>query len=192
MKIGILGGTFNPIHHGHLLIGSFVYECMGLDKLIFMPAGRPPLKEGQADFYHRYKMVDLAIKGDERFDLTDIENKEEPSYTYNTLKELKSRTQDDLYFIMGADSLESIEKWYRYEDLLRENKIIVVGRKGSIEPYIYIDKYKHLGLKLSICPMPLVEISSTLIRERVRKHLGARYLTPERVCEYIEYNRLYE
>lgn len=192
MKLGILGGTFNPIHLGHLLIGSFVYECMSLDKVVFMPAGRPPLKDGELSFDHRYKMVELAIRGDVRFGLTDIENKEEPSYTYNTLNEIKYKTKDDLYFIMGADSLESIEKWYRYEDLLRENKIIIVGRRGSPEPYIYKEKYSHLNLDLSICPMPKVEISSTLIRERIKTGLGARYLTPERVCEYIEYHGLYK
>lgn len=192
MRIGIFGGTFDPIHHGHLIMASYAYEKMKLDKVYFMPAGNQPLKEGESPFYQRLEMIKLSIENDSRMSYTDIENSSEPSYTYNTILKLKGIYDDELFFIMGADSFESIERWYKYKDLLKEVKIIVVDRLGSSNLYYLQDKYKDIAKEINVLKCPIIEISSTEIRNKVKKGHDIRYFVPERIKEYIDYENLYK
>lgn len=191
MRIGIFGGTFDPVHHGHLIMASYACEQMKLDKLYFMPTGSQPLKEIGSDFDQRLKMIKFAIKDDKRMAYTDIENTPGPSYTYNTVMKLKANCNDELYFIMGADSFETIHKWYNYKELLKEIKIIVVDRQGSANLYDLKESYKDIAREITILKGPIIEISSTLIRNKVKKGQDIRYLVPERIVEYIEDENLY-
>lgn len=192
MRIGIFGGTFDPIHHGHLIMASCAYERLKLDKVYFMPAGNQPLKEGESPFNQRLEMIKLSIENDSRMSYTDIEDSLEPSYTYNTIMKLNSICDDDLFFIMGADSFESIERWYKYEELLKEIKIIVVDRLGSSNLFNLQEKYKDIAKEINILKGPIIEISSTEIRNKVKKGQDIRYLVPERIIQYIDYENLYK
>ncbi len=192
MRIGIFGGTFDPIHHGHLIMASCAYERLKLDKVYFMPAGNQPLKEGESPFNQRLEMIKLSIENDSRMSYTDIEDSSEPSYTYNTIMKLNSICDDELFFIMGADSFESIERWYKYEELLKEIKIIVVDRLGSSNLFNLQEKYKDIAKEINILKGPIIEISSTEIRNKVKKGQGIRYLVPERIIQYIDYENLYK
>ena len=191
MKIGIFGGTFDPIHNGHLIMASFVYEEFKLDKVLLMPAGNSPLKDGQRPFNQRLEMIKLSIEGDERISYTTIEDKYQPSYTYNTMKDLEKLSDDDFYFIMGSDSLEGIKKWYKYEDLLKEFEIIVVNRSGYADNFQLKKAYSDQALGIHTVDGPLVEISSSMIRSKVKNNESIRYYVPERVCEYIEEKQIY-
>lgn len=192
MRIGIFGGTFDPIHHGHLIMASCAYERLKLDKVYFMPAGNQPLKEGESPFNQRLEMIKLSIENDSRMSYTDIEDSLEPSYTYNTIMKLNSICDDELFFIMGADSFESIERWYKYEELLKEIKIIVVDRLGSSNLFNLQEKYKDIAKEINILKGPIIEISSTEIRNKVKKGQDIRYLVPERIIQYIDYENLYK
>lgn len=192
MRIGIFGGTFDPIHHGHLIMASCAYERLELDKVYFMPAGNQPLKEGESPFNQRLEMIKLSIENDSRMSYTDIEDSLEPSYTYNTIMKLNSICDDELFFIMGADSFESIERWYKYEELLKEIKIIVVDRLGSSNLFNLQEKYKDIAKEINILKGPIIEISSTEIRNKVKKGQDIRYLVPERIIQYIDYENLYK
>lgn len=191
-KIGIFGGTFNPIHQGHLIVASHIFEEAGLDKLVFMPAGNPPQKMGEEDFAHRLEMIDLAIKDDPRMGSTDIENTEETSYTYNIMDKLRRHCKDDLYFIMGADSIESIGSWYRYEDLLRNNKFIVTTRPGYQVSEETRDLVANLTDHIDYIEGPMVDISSTKIRNRIEEGRSIKYLVPKEVEDYIYDKGLYK
>lgn len=190
-KIGIFGGTFNPIHQGHLIVASYIYEKAGLDKLIFMPAGNPPQKTGEEDFFHRLAMIDLAIKDDPRMGSTDIENTEETSYTYNIMDKLRRHCEDDLYFIMGADSIENIGSWYRFEDLLRENKFIVTTRPGYQVKRATRDLVGIYTDRIDYTEGPMVDISSTKIRNKIQEGKSIKYLLPKEVEDYIYDKGLY-
>lgn len=192
MRIGIFGGTFDPIHHGHLIMASCAYERLKLDKVYFMPAGNQPLKEGESPFNQRLEMIKLSIENDSRMSYTDIEDSLEPSYTYNTIMKLNSICDYELFFIMGADSFESIERWYKYEELLKEIKIIVVDRLGSSNLFNLQEKYKDIAKEINILKGPIIEISSTEIRNKVKKGQDIRYLVPERIIQYIDYENLYK
>ena len=192
MRIGIFGGTFDPIHHGHLIMASCAYERLKLDKVYFMPAGNQPLKEGESPFNQRLEMIKLSIENDSRMSYTDIEDSLEHYYTYNTIIKLNSICDDELFFIMGADSFESIERWYKYEELLKEIKIIVVDRLGSSNLFNLQEKYKDIAKEINILKGPIIEISSTEIRNKVKKGQDIRYLVPERIIQYIDYENLYK
>lgn len=190
-KIGIFGGTFNPIHQGHLIVASYIYEKAGLDKLVFMPAGNPPQKTGEEDFAHRLAMIDLAIKDDPRMGSTDIENTEETSYTYNIMDKLRRHCEDDLYFIMGVDSIENIGSWYRFEDLLRENKFIVTTRPGFEVKRATRDLVGIYTDRIDYTEGPMVDISSTEIRNKIEEGKSIKYLLPKEVENYIYDKGLY-
>ena len=129
MRIGLLGGTFNPIHFGHLRVAEEVREAFCLDKIIFIPSGVPPLKtEGIIDANHRLKMTRLAINSNPFFEVSDIEvRQKKTSYTVNTLTHLKKLYQrDSLFFIMGIDAFFELKFWYKYEELLRMVDFIIM------------------------------------------------------------------
>ncbi|MCS7215349.1 MAG: nicotinate-nucleotide adenylyltransferase [Thermodesulfovibrio sp.] len=204
MRIGVFGGTFNPIHFGHLRVAEEVRETFSLDKIIFIPSGVPPLKKQDIiDAIHRLKMTELAVNSNPFFEVSDIEVKEKkPSYTLNTINILKKLYQKDiLFFIMGIDAFFELKSWYSYEVLLRMVDIIVMSRPG----YDDITKSELIDYKVSencyriknsdrnvfsISVSPFW-ISSTLLREMLRKGKSIRYFLPDTVLKYIEENELY-
>lgn len=198
MKIGIMGGTFNPIHNGHLILSEYVKEEEKLDKIIFIPAGEPPHKTDKniLSSNHRKKMVDLAIKNNNDFISSNIEIKNKGlSYTIDTLNILEGIYENSqLNMILGADSLINLKTWKNYQEIIDKVKILVVGRFGKDEEKLN-QIIKDLNIESNGCikkiDTPLVEISSTRIRQRVRNRKSIKYLVPEDVENYIIDNSLY-
>ena len=198
MKIGIMGGTFDPIHNGHLTLAEYSRVNFGLDKILFIPTGKPPHKNNKeiSSNWHRYNMTLLATSSNPYYDLSSIElEREGITYTIDTIRYLKSESENrEIYFILGSDSLFGIDKWKDYKELLGECNFIVTRRPDLTDEKLE-EKIKELSQisKNSILTLdsPLIDISSTQIRDRVRKGLSIRYLIPEGVRLYIEKNKLY-
>lgn len=188
MKIGILGGTFNPIHYGHLILGEQVLGQLGLDKVIYVPSFIPPHKkhDGVAPAPDRLKMVHLAAARNAHFSVSDIEiRRRGKSYTVDTLREIKKQyPAADLFFICGSDLVAEIPTWKDVDDIYKLARFVLAKRPGF---------GKRLSgksfLKISVAQ---VDISSSLIRQLVREGKSIRYLTPETVVEYIEKHELYK
>lgn len=197
-KIGVMGGTFNPIHIGHLLLGEWAAEKVGLDQVLFIPTGYSYLKENSnvlaGDI--RIHMTRLAVEDNPLFSVSDIEVKREGyTYTCDTMEQLKRDYQDDIfYFIMGADCLFSIEKWREPQRIFSSCNIIAAARNGSpldrMEQKCVELSQKYNG-RIHLLEFPAVEISSTDIRRRVACGQSIRYLVPEKVRKYIIQNGLY-
>ena len=197
-KIGIIGGTFDPIHNGHLIIAENSRKTFNLDKVIFMPAGIPPHKRDKdiSSNLHRYNMTLLAINSNQYFLISDLELKKEGiSFTIDTIKYLKSIYEDtDIYFILGSDSLFQIDKWKDYEELLTLCHFVVAKRPSynNQELENKVDKLNSLyNSSIHIVEGPVLEVSSSDIRERVRRGDYISYLVPRSVEEYIYKHGLY-
>lgn len=198
-KIGILGGTFNPIHMGHLIIAENAYDECHLDEVWLMPAHIPPHKQGQyilADEL-RLAMVQCAVADKPYFKVSDFEMKlDAVSYTANTLGLLREMyPENEYYFIMGADSLYGIETWYKPEEIFARASILVAARDQA-SLYDINNKAKILrkryGADIYIMSVPKIEISSTAIRERVAAGRSINYFVPDPVRDFIYKNRIYE
>ncbi|WP_251387080.1 nicotinate-nucleotide adenylyltransferase [Mediterraneibacter agrestimuris] len=200
MKIGIMGGTFDPIHIGHLLLGQFAYEDFGLDQIWYLPNGNPPHKqteEGTKALRHRIEMVRLAIQDMPYFKLCLLEAKEtEHSYTYKTMRELNAQyPEHKFYFILGADSLFEIENWKYFREIFPTCTILAAMRDDkNVEKMLaqmthLVEQY---GAEIELLRAPLLEISSTAIRSRARNNLSVYYMVPDTVAEYIVKNELYQ
>lgn len=191
MAIGLLGGTFDPIHTAHLIIAEEVREELGLDRVVFVPAARPPHKDEDAvtPFAHRFEMVRLAVQDNPGLDVSDIET-ERPgkSYTIETVREFKRRFGDeDLFLIVGADSLTAFTTWKDPMLLLTECRVVVVGRPGvALEEADPAIRERALVLET-----PLLEMSSSDIRRRAAAGRSFRYLVPPAVWTYIREKNLY-
>lgn len=197
-KIGIIGGTFNPIHIGHLMLGEWVRESLGLHQILYVPTGCSYTKNTNEirSGAERLHMVNLAIKENPYFASDDIEiNREGNTYTYETMVELKKRNpENQYYFVVGADCLFSIESW-KCPDKIFENCTLVVVNRNGIREKDFFEKKKELEQKYSICieyvSFPQIDISSTKIRENCRKEMSIRYMVPKEVEEYIISHNLY-
>lgn len=197
-KYGIFGGSFNPIHYGHLMICEYIKEEMGLDKVIFIPTGNPPHKELELSAKDRYEMVRLAISPNPDFEISDIETtRVKKSYTVDTIRELKKIYKEEkLYFLIGLDSLFQLKTWMKIGDLSQEIEFVVALRPG------YLDKEEinkeidflreNFGTKINLIKTPLYEISSTDLRDRIREGKSLRYLIPKKVLDYIEESGFYK
>lgn len=200
MKVGIMGGTFDPIHIGHLLLGQFAYEEFGLDEIWFLPNGNPPHKHTKASedaLMHRIEMIRLAIKGKPHFKLCLHEAKEITySYTYKTMRELNALYPDtEFYFILGADSLFAIEHWKYFEEIFPTCIILAAVRDDKdVEDLKMQQTYLEqvYGARIRILQAPLLEISSTTIRKRAAKCYSVYYMVPDRVADYIRKHHLYQ
>lgn len=187
-KVGVFGGTFDPIHYGHLVTTQFVLEKRELEKIIFIPSHISPHKlemKTVADL-HRYNMVKLAIENNPQFEISDYEiNNNAISYTLNTILHFKKIYQD-IELIIGYDNLLVFDKWYKPNDIFEEVTVVAMVRNGSydFEKNIFTEK-------AIIIDTPVVDISSTEIRERVKNNLPINYLTPPSVVDYIYRNKLY-
>lgn len=199
MKIGIMGGTFNPIHLGHLILSEHIREAMGLDKIIFIPTGQPPHKNGISivDRFHRKIMTELSIEDNPHFILSDIEIKRpNKSYTIDTVYELKRQYKDDsLVMIIGADSLMNIEQWKDALKLLNEIDFVVADRitKQNENVLQEIDRLNiTYNINIKYIDTPIIEISSTEIRNKIKKNESIKYLVNKNVHRYILENNLYK
>lgn len=191
-NIGLLGGTFDPPHFGHLIMAEEALCQAHLDEVWFLPSYTPPHLERKAgaivsDPEHRIEMVKRAILGNQYFKLSLIEyERKGKSYTYDTLLALRDRFPEDAFsFIIGADMVNDLIKWYRYEDLIKMVRFIAFHR-AELVPEI------PAGAEIHFARMPRIDLSSSLIRKRIREHRPWRYFLPENVKTYIEENRLYE
>lgn len=230
-KIGLLGGTFDPIHIGHLLLGQWAQEEFGLEEVWFMPAGNPYFKEGRkiASEADRLSMTELAVSGNKTWRVCDAEiGRGGDTYTFETVDLLnREYPQHDFYFIFGADCLDSLHHWRYPERILSGCRIIAAargaaktisggvpaaedisltsGQAGSVSDAMADEKDPRLtemfekarnlmeqfGGEISVMNFPALEISSTMIRERIREGKDIRYLIPECVEDYIRKNALY-
>lgn len=191
-KIGLFGGTFNPIHIGHLINAEFILNEFNLDKIIFVPAFIPPLKKDYNLNYlnHRIKMVKLAIKNNKNFEFSDFEiKKEEVSYTIHTIKHFHTLGYE-VFLILGDEWLNKFNLWHNYKEIFKYARLIVMRRKfkNSKIPKFLL-KYKN---KIKFSLNPIIEISSTIIRERIKNGLSIKYMVPDRVYKYIIKNNLYK
>ncbi len=189
-KVGIFGGTFDPIHHGHLITAQSVKEIRALDKIIFIPSFISPHKAdvNSASPEHRMNMLKLAVKGIDFFEVSDYEIKKEGiSYTIDTLKEFKKK-YDELEFIIGYDNIFKFNTWKNPDEIMKTTKILVLKRKSSLPPP-HEDKYVKSALFVETRG---IEISATDIREKVTQGMPIHYLVPEKVKEYIYSFNLYK
>lgn len=196
-KVGIMGGTFDPIHLGHLVVANEVLNIYKLDEIIFVPAGNPPHKIGmRASSVDRYLMTVLATMSNDKFTVSDIEIKKNgKSYSLDTLREFHDIYPDtEFYFITGTDAVINLSNWHEPEELLKLCKFIAVSRPGmnkeSVESKIE-EIRKDLNGHIELLHVPMLQISSTEIRERFIKGISAKYLLPEAVEQYINKNNLY-
>ena len=198
-KIGILGGTFDPIHIGHLLLGQWAKEAYELDELWFLPAGAPYFKEknGVTPSGLRVEMTALAVSGREGMSVCDLEVKREgKTYTFETVEELNMLYPEDrFYFIFGEDCLDSFATWREPERILKGSEIIAATRGSASEVRMLWrkadDLMRRLGGSIHILEFPAIEISSTLIRTRFREGKPIRDLVPEAVERFITEKGLY-
>lgn len=200
MRIGLFGGTFDPIHIGHMNLAKGLIDRKLLDRIIFIPAAKPPHKPGKpiTEFTHRRKMVELAVRTFPYFTVSDIEEKRLPlsSYTYDTVKEFKRiYPEDKLFLIIGEDSLLQIHTWYRSKELINFCEIITYPRpneNASLEKLeVPWSKEEAKRLFASLVNLKLYEVSSTQIREALKSGHNENNVIPEVVSEYIRENNLY-
>lgn len=199
MKIGILGGTFNPIHTGHLILAENAYEFMGLDQVLFIPSGVSYLKDMNEILpaHQRLKLVELAIVSNPHFALSTIEtDRKGNSYTYETLKELKAQNPDaELYFICGADVMMSIHTWKEPATILKYASLVVAPRNDTDPDLMNRQKEALAGdfqAKVYILNTAELDISSSMIRDRLIHKKSVRYYLPDPVIAYIQEHKLYE
>lgn len=194
MRTGIMGGTFNPVHNAHLLIAQKAQAQYGLDRIVFITSGNPPHKKAMTDARHRFNMTRLAISDNSSFVDDDFEVKRaEKSYTLYTLEYLKKKyPEDELFFIIGEDSLEDLPKWYKPDKILALASLLVFPRKSEKSLLNTLDEIKtYFSGEIFPIDAPVTDISSTEIRKRILNGENVREMLPDKVLEYIEENGLY-
>lgn len=193
-RYGIFGGSFDPPHIAHSILADDAREQMHLDKVIFIPTGRHPLKENETtQAEHRLNMSRLAFEDDEHFEVDDIEvrNDSDKNYTVNTLIQLKEKYKDDfvkLYLILGVDNLIEFPKWKQPEKLFLLSEVVIIARPN----HVVQDAKPEYTSRVKFLSTPLIEISSTLVRDHVANNKSIKYLVRPKVEEYIKDNHLYK
>ena len=189
-----LGGSFNPVHVGHLIVARAVAEAKGYEKVALVPSARPPHKEETADLAdacHRLAMCQIVSRCDPFFEVEALElEREGPSYTLETARTLRSRGWTDVAWLIGADMVQILPSWYRFDELLREVTLEIAERPGHVIDWDALPA--SLGdLKRQIVPVPQLDISASAIRARLRAGKLIRYLVTPEVEQYISEHRLY-
>lgn len=197
-KIGLMGGTFDPIHYGHLLIAENAYEQFRLDEVIFMPTGTSPHKDSGKilDANERMELIRLAIQDNPHFSCSDYEiTKEGICYTYLTLRDFQKQFQDaDLYFIMGADSLAYFDSWRCPDEISRLSTILAAVRDGlDLDQLLPIrdSLEQKYNTRIGFINTPNFSVSSHMIRQRLAKQQTVRYLIPDAVEAYLKQHAIY-
>lgn len=188
------GGSFNPIHHAHLLCARAVAERLGFEGVLLIPTAQPPHKPDQshlASAKDRLKMCRLAVEGDNFFDVSDLEMRRSgPSYTLDTIRQLKSAGWPSVSWLIGADMLNYLPKWHKPLEIIQEANLVLMARPGWQFDWATLGPaYQHL--QQNVVEAPLIDISATDCRRRLATGLSIAYLTPPAVCQYIADNGLY-
>ncbi|MFC1931294.1 nicotinate-nucleotide adenylyltransferase [Chloroflexota bacterium] len=198
MNIGVLGGTFDPVHNAHLIVAEEVKARLNMSKVIFMPAGQPQLKEEKSISAagHRFQMLSLALADKPHFKLSSMEiERPGPSYTVDTIAELRPQIgdEDELFFILGRDNLAQLPKWHDATRLAGMCYFVAVPRPGSLRPDLKALEASLPGIsqRVMLIDRPEIDISASAIRERVARGLSIRHLVPEPVNSYIKEHGLY-
>lgn len=197
-KIGIMGGTFNPIHYGHLFLAENAYEQIGFDKVLFMPSKNPPhkAKPEEVTEQQRVEMVSIAIADNPHFELSTLElHREGLTYTADTLTLMKQKNpEDEYYFIIGADSLFMMQDWKDPQTIFNLCTVVVAGR-DNVEAEKMMEQSQYLkriyNANILMIHMPTIQIASAVIRERIAENKSIRYYVPDNVMEYIHRSNLY-
>lgn len=195
MKLCVYQGTFNPIHNAHIQAATFALNTVGFDKILFIPAAKPPHKEFDPDMsLHRLNMVKLAAEKNPDFEVSDIEyNLNGKSYTYNTICELykKYNPEEKINFIIGTDAFKKIESWYKTDELKKLIDFIVFIRENNFTE----SSLEHLnkkGYRFKIMPHKFLDISSTEIRNRIKLNQSTEGMLDPKVKDYIKQYGLYK
>jgi len=200
-RVGVFGGTFDPVHIGHLILAEQCREQAGLDEVWFIPAPRPPQKQRKpvTAFAHRVEMLSLAIAGNPSFRIDELEkDRTGPSYTVDTLQELTVRDPSlDLHFIMGSDSLRDLPVWHKPARIVELATLVIAVRPSHLVPPLTelrqaMKLPETTAIRLQVVQTLFVDISSTDLRCRVQKGRSLRYLVPRAVECYIQQHRLYQ
>jgi nicotinate-nucleotide adenylyltransferase len=195
MRVGLFGGTFDPVHQGHLILAEQCREACALDKVLFVVAGEPPHKgRPKTAAKHRLEMVELAIAGNDAFEASEIElARSGPHYTYETLEQITAeRPGDELFFIIGADSLVDLPGWRRPERIFELATIVVVNRPGTDSEVL--EKFQPPVVNRGIVQvtMPDIGIASRTLRSRIGESKSVRYMVPRAVEMYLLQHGLYK
>jgi nicotinate-nucleotide adenylyltransferase len=180
--IGIYGGTFDPVHNGHLIIATEIFNITSLEKIIVIPTRTPPHKDGKvsANFEKRFEWTKTAFDGLEKIEISDFENSANPSYTIDTIRHFQNK-YGKVSYIMGEDSFVNIEKWYKYEEILNLARLYVYPRYCDRSFTItLIKRFKNYDVHF-LSEMPVIQISSTAIRERAQSGLSIRGYVPDKL-----------
>lgn len=195
MKLCVFQGTFNPIHNVHLTMAHYVNKVYDFDTILFIPAYKPPHKEFDDELAnHRFQMVKLAIEGENAFQISNIEfQNERYSYTYLTILELYKRykIEGKIQFIIGFDAFNELDDWYEADKLKKLVHFIVFARSEDLDRD-RIALMQSKGYDFSFAKMEFINLSSSMIRSRIKKGQSAAGLTPQKVLEYIKENELYK
>ena len=195
MAIALYGGSFDPIHIGHLITATNAVETYNLDKVIFIPSHITPLKDRdlEASDTDRFEMIQRSIKNNPKLIVSDYEiNNDGVSYSYNTVKYFKDNYRDEkIYFIIGTDRAKDLKKWYNIEELSKLVTFIFVARDGEkLEDIVGKDGF-YKGIDYEIMISPIIEISSSLIRNRIKQNKKIDYMVTDECKSYIEELSLY-
>jgi len=187
-RIGVMGGTFDPVHHGHLVAASEVAHSYGLDEVVFVPTGRPSHKDAVTEAEHRYLMTVIATASNPRFTVSRVDiDRAGPTYTTDTLRDIRRQRPDaELYFITGADAVAQILSWKDVGELWEQAHFVAVSRPGHVLSVSGLPE-----ADVSLLEVPALAISSTDCRNRVRRGDPVWYLVPDGVVQYISKHRLY-
>jgi nicotinate-nucleotide adenylyltransferase len=196
LRVGILGGAFNPPHIGHLVCAQEALVQLELDKVVFMPFGQPPHRELEDDPgpEARLELVELAVGEDSRFEMSRLEvDRSGPSYTADTLRELRDKSPDEeLFLVLGGDQAAALPRWHEPETVLSLATVAVVERSNWSRNAIGITVGRMPGAqRIRYLDMPIIQVSSSAIRRRVRSGQPIRYLVPDSVADHIEAKGLY-
>lgn len=194
MKTLYLGGSFNPVHHGHLICARHAAERLGFESVVLIPSANPPHKSASIDLSparHRLHMCRLAVAGVGGFAVDDLETKRTgPSYTIDTARSLTRSRADRVSWLIGADMLPTLPSWHEPDALLAEVDFVVLARPGWSFDWAALPE-PFRALQANVVEAPLIQISATDIRQRVRSGLPIDFLTPPSVVDYIRANGLY-
>lgn len=192
-KIGLFGGTFDPVHNGHLIIAEYLRDELHLDEIWFIPTGKHPLKDNRqiTSVEHRLNMLRLAIADNEKFKISEIEiHRPGISYTIDTLNELTDKYRDSqprFYYFIGMDNVNELPKWKDPHRILEKCQVVAFGRPG-FQPQ---PEARQFVPRIQFVHVPLLEISSTFVRQRIKEGRSVRYIVPKEVERYIYEKALY-
>ena len=196
MNLTVFCGTFNPIHTGHLILAELVRSDLNLDKILFIPSYIPPHREnGIADSEHRLEMVKLAVSENPAFEVSDIEfQRKGKSYSVDTIRQLYADYPEitgKINFLIGTDAFLDIDSWHKSEEFIELVNFIILARQGTPDAEKIIESKKLGNINYTILETPIIEISSSFIRGRIKSRKSIKYLVNRTVNEYIQKNKLY-